>query len=144
MKTDVIKLERISRGRLMSLIKWLGKGIVFQQIDSETKQNIGLNIVRPDESFKGIDLSDYPVKGGVSRLYIDYPVRDPVYAIINNAGDLYDLIVEIRKVLIAIIDNYEEFNVSRYIKLGNLYIKKLEILKDGDIVVYINNICNYE
>lgn len=125
------------------MLKWLGnKNYTFKQTGSSDEDyGLGIGFIRINEALKGISLKDYPAKAFESKIYIDYPTKSPVCVDLIETETVYDLVFQLRNILIALLQDRGETGVSEYIKLGDLYMDKFVICsKTGDIIVYIKNI----
>lgn len=139
-----VKIRGITRSDFRTILKWLGNtGYTFKQVGSDGS-TLGIDLIRPNEDLMDISLEDYFQKNPPGDVFIDYPMKYPIYANMIGVETVFDLVMEVRKILSMAFDNYKEVGISEYIKLGNLYIDRFVVCRNNDIIVYIKNNGNYE
>ena len=139
-----VKIRGITKSDFRNLLKWLGNGgYTFKQVRSDGTI-IGIDFIRPNDDLKDIPLEDYFQGKHPGDVFIDYPMKYPIYANMVGVETVFDLVREVRKILSMAFDAYKEVGISEYIKLGDLYIDRFVICKNNDVIVYVKNNSNYE
>lgn len=123
----------ISKSDFRNVLKTLTRFFTFGQTGSG-----GFLLSNINESLKDISFPDKVPDGG--DLYIDFPMKYPVYAKVMPFNNIYDLFTQIKDIIECIFSNRRIFQISEYIKFNDLYIEKLTVCTNGDIIVYIKTL----
>ncbi len=128
-----IDIISISKSDFRNILNTLNRFFTFGQTGYG-----GFILSNLNENLKDIVFPDKVPEGG--NFYIDYPMRYPVYAKIMPYENIYDLLVQIRDIIESIYSHKKIFKISEYIKFKDLYLEKLTVCANGDIIVYIKNL----
>lgn len=132
-----IKVTSITKSDFRNILKVLTKEYTFCHSKGELERGFSLGYI-PD------DLKEIPIPGVQPKegncMYIDYPMRYPVcIEIALPCDNIHELLFQVKSVLESILENRKEFQVSKYLKIEDLYVYKFTNCTNGDIIIYVES-----